>query len=51
MDYQALAELLFPDVTETAEEVEARFPKRNLPEGAVVSRDRKSTRLNSSHLA
>lgn len=38
MDYQALAELLFPDVTETAEEVEARFPKRNLPEGAVVSR-------------
>ena len=38
MDYQALAELLFPDVTETPEEVEARFPQRNLPEGAVVSR-------------
>ncbi|MBQ6996940.1 MAG: glutamate--tRNA ligase [Oscillospiraceae bacterium] len=38
MDYQALADLLFPNVTETCEEVEARFPARNLPEGAVVSR-------------
>lgn len=38
MDYQALADLLFPDVTETPEEVEARFPKRQLPEGAVVTR-------------
>ena len=38
MDYQALANLLFPNVTETPEEVEARFPSRNLPEGAVVSR-------------
>ena len=38
MDYQALAELLFPDVTETPEEVEARFPQRTLPEGAVVTR-------------
>ena len=38
MDYQALAELLFPNVTETPEEVEARFPRRELPEGAVVTR-------------
>ena len=38
MDYQALATLLFPNVTETPDEVEARFPARNLPEGAVVSR-------------
>ena len=38
MDYQALAELLFPNVTETPEEVEARFPHRSLPEGAVVTR-------------
>lgn len=38
MDYQALAELLFPDVTETPEQLEARFPQRDLPEGAVVSR-------------
>ena len=38
MDYQALADLLFPDVTETCEQVQARFPKRELPEGAVVTR-------------
>ena len=38
MDYKALANLLFPNVTETPEEVEARFPARQLPEGAVVSR-------------
>ena len=38
MDYQALADLLFPNVTETPEEVDARFPARNLPEGAIVSR-------------
>ena len=38
MDYQALAKLLFPDVTATPEELEARFPQRNLPEGAVVTR-------------
>lgn len=38
MDYQALADLLFPDVTETPDDVEARFPQRNLKEGAVVTR-------------
>ncbi len=38
MDTIALAELLFPDVTETPAEEEAKFPPRNLPEGAVVSR-------------
>ena len=38
MDYQALAALLFPNVTETPEEVEARFPRRELKEGAVVTR-------------
>ena len=38
MDYQALADLLFPDVTATPEELEARFPQRDLPEGAVVTR-------------
>ena len=38
MDCQALADLLFPHVTETPDEVEARFPKRELPEGAVVTR-------------
>ncbi len=38
MDYQALAQLLFPNVTATPEELEERFPQRNLPEGAVVTR-------------
>ena len=38
MDYNRLAELLFPDVTETPEEVEARYPDRDLPEGAKVTR-------------
>ena len=38
MDHQVLSELLFPQVTETPEQLEVRFPARNLPEGAVVSR-------------
>ena len=38
MDYTALAELLFPHVTDTPEDVQARFPRRVLPEGAVVTR-------------
>ena len=38
MNYTALAELLFPQVTETCEEIHARFPKREVPEGAVVTR-------------
>ena len=38
MDYQALAELLFPNVTETPDELEARFPLRTNPEGAVITR-------------
>lgn len=38
MDYLALADLLFPDVTETPEDLEARFPARQLPEGAKVTR-------------
>ncbi len=38
MDYQALADLLFPDVTETPAQLEERFPIRQLPEGAVVTR-------------
>lgn len=33
-----LAELLFPEVTETIEDLEARYPARNLPEGAQVTR-------------
>ena len=38
MDYQALAALLFPDVTETPESLEEKYPPRQLPEGAVVTR-------------
>jgi len=38
MDYTALANLLFPHVSETPEEIEARFPDRNMPEGAVITR-------------
>ena len=38
MNYQTLAEILFPDVTMTPDEVEAKFAKRDLPEGAVVTR-------------
>ena len=33
-----LAELLFPDVELTIEELEKRYPPRNLPEGAQVTR-------------
>ncbi len=38
MDYQALADLLFPHVTDTPEMLEERFPQRNVPEGAVITR-------------
>ena len=38
MDTKALANLLFPDVTDTPEMMEARFPHRNAPEGAVITR-------------
>ncbi|MDE7094815.1 MAG: glutamate--tRNA ligase, partial [Oscillospiraceae bacterium] len=38
MNYQALANLLFPDVTETPEDLEKKYPARNLPEHAVVTR-------------
>lgn len=33
-----LAELLFPEIKETIEDLEARFPPRQLPEGAQVTR-------------
>ena len=38
MDYQALADLLFPVLTETPETLEEKFPARNVPEGAVITR-------------
>ncbi len=38
MDYAKLAALLFPQVTQTPEDLETKFPLRSLPEGAVVTR-------------
>jgi len=38
MDYQRLAELLFPNVTKTTADIEAEYPARVLPEGAKVTR-------------
>jgi len=38
MDYNKLAELLFPNVRDTVEDMEKRFPARDLPEGACVTR-------------
>lgn len=35
---EELAELLFPDVTETIEDLEKKYPPRELPEGAQVTR-------------
>ncbi|QAT41966.1 glutamate--tRNA ligase [Aminipila luticellarii] len=38
MDYNKLAELLFPHITKSPEDYEEIFPKRQLPEGAKVTR-------------
>ena len=38
MDYQKIADLLFADNKLTIEEIEKRYPKRDLPEHAHVTR-------------
>lgn len=38
MNFQELAELLYPNIHTTPADMETRFPKRNLPEGAKVTR-------------
>ena len=38
MDYKKLAELLFADNKMTVDEIEKKYPKRKLPEGAYVTR-------------
>ena len=38
MDYQALADLLFPNVTDTPETLEEKYPLRQVPEGAIITR-------------
>ena len=35
---EELADLIFPDIHETVEDLEKRYPPRNLPEGALVTR-------------
>ena len=37
-NYEKLANLIFPEITETIEDLEKRYPKRDLPEGAKVTR-------------
>ena len=38
LNFEELAELLFPHIDETPEDIEKRFPTRVLPEGAKVTR-------------
>ena len=38
MDHVALAQLLFPQVTQTPQALEEQYPPRALPSGAVVTR-------------
>ena len=38
MEYNKLAELLFPQIQARPEEIEAKYPQRTLPEGAKVTR-------------
>ncbi len=37
-NYEKLAELIFPNIKETIEDLENKYPKRDLPEGAMVTR-------------
>ena len=38
MDYNLLAEKLFPHIHKTPEDILAQYPARDLPEGAKVTR-------------
>ena len=38
MDYNYLADLLYPNITTLPADIEARYPQRQLPEGAKVTR-------------
>lgn len=38
MDYQGLAELMFPHITKTTDDYAQLYPPRNLPQGAMVTR-------------
>ena len=38
MNYELIADLLYPNITQTPSDIEKSFPKRELPEGAKVTR-------------
>ena len=38
MTYKDLADLIFPNITKTVDDYEKEYPKRDLPDGAVVTR-------------
>ena len=38
MNYEKLAEIMFPNITKTPADYEKEFPKRQLPDGAKVTR-------------
>ena len=38
MTNKELADLIYPEITKTVEDYEKEYPKRDLPEGAVVTR-------------
>ncbi len=38
MDYNRLADLIFPHIADTVEDLFARYPRRDLPKGACVTR-------------
>ena len=38
MDYDKLADLLFPEITDDPDQYEQQYPHRELPEGACVTR-------------
>ncbi len=38
MDFNYLADILFPNITEVPEDIEKKYPPRTLPEGAKVTR-------------
>ncbi len=38
MDYKALANIVFPDLSKTPDDLHAAYPKRSLPQGAYVTR-------------
>ncbi len=38
MDYKKLSQIVFPDVSQSVADLQARYPQRSLPQGAMVTR-------------